>query len=107
MVVHPVITRVIIPAVVGFSDPLHVMVIYDPLPITVISDPLIVTDLVSEVSRMDPDTFTPARGSYFLRPIPILSGNPILFLNLFISLFHSHLASLGILSTSIIFTLSN
>ena len=98
MAVHPVVTKVAIPVVTGFSD---------PLPVMVTSDPLVVMDLVPEISETDPDMFTLARGSYILRPIPVPGRNPILFLNLFISLPHSHLASSGILFTSFILMLSN
>ena len=52
MAFHPVIVRPVILVVIGVSDPLSVMVS---------SDPLVVTDLVPEISRMDPNTFVLVR----------------------------------------------
>ena len=98
MAFHPVVAKVVILIVAGFSD---------LLPITVTSNPLAIMDLVPEISRMDPDTFILVRGSYFPRSILVLGENPILFLNFLISLPHSHLASFSILFISLIFILSN
>ena len=98
MAVYIIAIKVVILVLVGF---------FDPLPITVTSDLLVVTGLIPEISGTDSDMFILAKGSYFLRSIPVLNGNPTLSLNLFISLPHSHLASSSILSTSVIFTLSN
>ena len=64
MAIHPVVMKVVIPIMAGFSD---------TLPITRTFDLLAVMDSVPEISEMDPDTFTLARGSYFPRPIPVLN----------------------------------
>ena len=98
MDVHLVVAKVVTPVIARFSDQLSIIVT---------SNLLAVTDLVPEISTTDLDIFTLARGSYFLRPILVLSGNPILSLNLFISVLHSYLASSSILFISIIFILSN
>ena len=52
MAVHLVIAKVVIPTVTRF---------FDLLPVIVTSDPLAIMDLVSKISRMDPDTFILAK----------------------------------------------
>ena len=52
MAIHLVVAKIIISIVMGFSS---------RLPITLTSDPLAITNLVPEISGMDPDTFTLAK----------------------------------------------
>ena len=64
MAVHPVVTKVVIPTITGFSG---------LLPITITFDPLAVTNSVLETTGMDPDTFSVAKAGVptFLDPFQL------------------------------------
>ena len=100
MAVHLVFAKAIIPIVTRF---------FDPLPVTISSDPLAVTNLVPKISGMDHDTFTLVKAEILTFQDPFWFSVEIQLFSL-TSLSHfsfAYLASSGILSTSIIFMLSN